>query len=55
MSKSDIFGLMGTCLLALFGFAVWPPLSLAVFGLAFLRIAYALAPITSDAEAGDDT
>lgn len=55
MIKSDVFALVGVCLLSLFGYAIWPPLALAVFGLAFLRVAYALAPAANDiAEAGDD-
>lgn len=36
MSKSDLLGLTGLCLLAAFGFAVWPPLCLLVFGLGAL-------------------
>lgn len=36
MSKSDVFDLMGVCLLTLFAAYVWPPLALAVFGSAFL-------------------
>jgi hypothetical protein len=36
VSKSDLFDLLGVCLLALFAFAVWPPLAVGVFGAAFL-------------------
>lgn len=32
MAKTDALDIVGLCLLALFGFAIWPPLCLAVFG-----------------------
>lgn len=32
MGKDDVFELLGLCLLALFGFAIWTPLPLLVFG-----------------------
>lgn len=37
MGKSDVFDLLGVTLLALFGYAVWPPLTLLVVGLACLQ------------------
>lgn len=43
MSKTDAFDLSGLCLLALFGFAVWPPLCLAVFGVGLLAASRAAA------------
>lgn len=54
MIKSDVFALVGVCLLSLFGYAIWPPLCLAVFGIAFLRVAYAIAPAITEPEVGDD-
>lgn len=36
MSRTDLFDLLGVCLLVLFGYALWPPLALAVFGAALL-------------------
>lgn len=38
---NDLIGLAGIFTLALFGFAVWPPLCLAVMGLALLAISWA--------------
>lgn len=36
MSKADVFDLLGVCLLALFGYAIWPPLCLGLVGVAAL-------------------
>jgi hypothetical protein len=41
VSKSDLFDLLGICLVALFAFAIWPPLVVGVFGGAFLLAARA--------------
>lgn len=38
MSKTDVLDVAGVCLLALFAFAVWPPLCLLVVGVAALLI-----------------
>ncbi|GGO86640.1 hypothetical protein GCM10011584_09440 [Nocardioides phosphati] len=43
MSKTDVLDLAGLCLLALFGFAIWPPLCLAVFGAGMLLASRELA------------
>lgn len=42
MSRTDVLDLSGLCLLALFGFAVWPPLCLLVFGAGMLLASRAL-------------
>jgi hypothetical protein len=36
MSKTDALDLSGACLLTVFGYAIWPPLALLVFGTALL-------------------
>jgi hypothetical protein len=54
MTQSDVFALVGVCLLSVFGYAIWPPLALAVFGIAFLRVSYATAPHEAEPEVGDD-
>lgn len=45
MSKTDALDLAGLCLLALFAYAAWPPLCLAVFGVAFLLASRAEASV----------
>lgn len=42
MSKSDALDLLGVCLVAVFGFAVWPPLCVLVFGVAALLMSWRL-------------
>ncbi len=34
MTKSDVFDLLGVCLLALFAYSIWPPLVLLVIAVA---------------------
>lgn len=36
MSRTDLFDLLGVCLLTIFAYSVWPPLALGVFGAALL-------------------
>lgn len=36
MSRTDVLDLFGACLLTVFGYAIWPPLALLVFGAAML-------------------
>lgn len=36
MSKTDVFDLVGLCLVTLFAFAVWPPFAMLVFGAGLL-------------------
>lgn len=38
MTKTDVLDLLGLCLLALFGYAVYAPLCLLVFGLGALAM-----------------
>lgn len=40
MSKTDALDLGGLSLLTMFGFAVWPPLALLVFGLGCLAASW---------------
>lgn len=40
MSKSDALDIAGMCLLALFGYAIWPPVCLAVFGVGALLMSW---------------
>jgi glucose uptake protein GlcU len=41
VSKSDVFDILGVSLLAVFAFALWPPLCLLVFGVAALWVGWA--------------
>lgn len=34
MTKSDVFDLLGVCLVALFAYSIWPPAVLLVFAIA---------------------
>lgn len=50
MSRTDVFDVSGLVLLALFGFSVWPPAALLVFGVGLL--AASRADALRKAEAG---
>lgn len=50
MAKSDIFDLLGACLVTLFAFVVWPPLALLAFGGFCFLAARAAEPQSGAAE-----
>lgn len=48
MLKSDVLDIVGLCLLALFGYAIWEPICLAVFGVGALLMSWQSVQASGD-------